>query len=532
MRIVITGAKSSGKSTVAAKMAETLRLSFVETDGIIEKHYARQHGRELSFYEICEELGEPEFREYERHAVKQCAEMDYCVISAGGLTLLDPESRALLRKNSIILLLQAQPDILWQRMEQIGKSKYLQLPREHFRDHVEKVMEVIYPFADVVVDASGSGDQTARQAIESLGEYIAVLSSSPNTLGQVIRLTTFGESHGPAVGAVLDGLAPGIDISVDEIQTELDRRRPGQSKVATSRREPDKVKILSGLFEGKTTGTPIAMVIENKDQDSTKYDIIRDLFRPGHADFTFYKKYGLRDHKGGGRSSGRETAARVAGGAVAKKLLKDRGVEITAYSLEIAGIGAKSFDLSCIEQNPVRCPDPEAAGKMQQAILDARNRGDSVGGVVELIVKNVPAGLGDPVFGKLDARLAAGFFSLGAVKGLEFGDGFKAAVANASEFNDQMADGKLLTNHAGGILGGISTGGEITARLAVKPTPSIAKSQQTSDLKGQTHKIEIEGRHDPCIVPRIIPVVEAMAALVILDAWEIQNRLRPGWFEA
>jgi chorismate synthase len=528
MKILITGPKCSGKSTIGANVADFLGIQFFETDDLIEKAYSREHNHKLSFYEICEKLGEPEFRRYEQQAVKEVCSNDWCVISAGGSTLLHWESRKLLRQNAVVVLLNAETSLLWERIVKIGKSKYLQTPspKEHFQQHVRLIMEVIEPFADIILDISENLDVTS-QAVDRLAEHLATVCSSPNSLGEIIRLTTFGESHGPAVGAVLDGVQPGINICAEDIQAELNRRRPGQSKVSTQRNEPDKIKILSGIFEGKTTGTPIAMIIENRDQDSTKYDLIRHLFRPGHADFTFWKKYGLRDYKGGGRSSGRETAARVAGGAFAKKILKTRNVDIKAYSLEIAGVRAESIDLDAVEDNSVRCPDPAAAEKMQKLILKAREDGDSVGGIVELKISGAPAGLGDPVFGKLDARLAGAICSLGAVKAVEFGDGFGAAEMRASEFNDQMKDGSFLTNHAGGIIGGISTGQEIIARLAVKPTPSISRVQKTCNLDGHNEQIKIEGRHDPCIVPRIIPVVESMAALVLLDVWEIQNRLKP-----
>lgn len=528
MKILITGPKCSGKSTIGAKIADCLGIRFFETDSLIERIYRQEHNHSLPFYEICEQLGESEFRRYEQQAVKEVCSHNWCIVSAGGSTLLHWESRQLLRQNSVIILLRAELQLLWERLVKIGKSKYLQAssPKKQFEQHINLVMEAVEPFADIVLDVSENRDITG-EAIDKLAEHLAAACSSPNTLGEIIRLTTFGESHGPAVGAVLDGVQPGVDISVEDIQAELDRRRPGQSKVSTQRNEPDKIKILSGVFEGKTTGTPIAMIIENRDKDSTKYDLIRHLFRPGHADFTFWKKYGIRDHKGGGRSSGRETAARVAGGALAKKMLKSRGIQINAYSFEIAGIRAESFDLNAVEDNYVRCPDPAAAEKMQQAVLQAREDGDSVGGIVELRINGAPAGLGDPVFGKLDARLAGAICSLGAVKAIEFGDGFSAAGMRASEFNDQMRDGNFLSNHAGGILGGISTGQEIVARVAVKPTPSISRTQKTCNLNGRNEEIKIEGRHDPCIVPRIIPVVESMAALVLLDAWEIQDRLRP-----
>jgi chorismate synthase len=530
MKIVITGPKCCGKSTVGAQIAARLGIPFIETDTLIEQAYERQYGQSLPFHKIFERVGECAFREYEQHAVVETTSFDWCVISVGGSTLLHPESRKILRQNSVMVLLRLDAQVLWERLKKLGKSKYLKTPspQERFQQRVQLVMEVVEPYADIVVEDVESKPIT-EAVLEKLQEYFATLTGFPNTFGQLVRLTTFGESHGPAVGAVLDGLRPGIELSAEDIQSELDRRRPGQSKVSTPRNEPDRVRILSGVFEGKTTGTPVALLIENRDQDSARYEEIRNLFRPGHADFTFWKKYGVRDHRGGGRSSGRETAARVAGGAAAKKLLADRGVRITGFSLEIAGIRAASYDSAVIESNSVRCADATAAEKMQQAILDARRDGDSVGGIVELRIQGVPAGLGDPVFGKLDARLAQAFCSLGAVKAIEFGDGISAAGMRGSEFNDPMHEGRFLSNHAGGILGGISTGQEIVVRLAVKPTPSISKPQKTCDTNNRSHEISIEGRHDPCIVPRIIPVVEAMAALVILDTWEIQERIRPGW---
>ncbi len=527
MKIVITGPKCCGKSTVGREVTERLGIAFVETDTLVERAYERDFGEAAPFYEICEKLGEPEFREYEKQAVKEAAETEWCVVSVGGSTLLDPDSRKKLRKHSIVVLLRAEPALLWERLVKIGRSKYLRgdSPREFFEKHVTMKMEALEPFADIVLDVTDAQD-VGETLIDRLAEFMAAVCRAPNTLGEVIRLTTFGESHGPAIGAVLDGIRPGVEISPEDIQKELDRRRPGQSRVSTPRSEADKVKILSGVFEGKTTGAPIAMMIQNRDHDSTKYDVIRELLRPGHADFTFWKKYGIRDHKGGGRSSGRETAGRVAGGAVAKKILAERGVHIAAHSIEIGGVRAKRFDGSAIESNSVRCADREAAEMMERAILEAHQKGESVGGIVELRIEGVPAGLGDPVFGKLDARLAGAICSLGAVKGIEFGDGFAAAKANGSEFNDQMENGRFLTNRAGGVLGGISTGQDIIVTLAIKPTPSISKPQRTIDKQGKNHTIEIEGRHDPCIAPRIIPAIESMAALVILDAWEIQQRLR------
>jgi chorismate synthase len=296
--------------------------------------------------------------------------------------------------------------------------------------------------------------------------------------------------------------------------------------MTTSRDEKDQVKILSGVFDGKTTGMPVAMLVENRDADSSKYEALKDVFRPGHADFTFWKKYGIRDYRGGGRSSGRETVSRVAAGAVALSLLRDNDVSVRAWADEIAGVEAENIDYDRIEQNPVRCPDPEAAEDMQQAIKEAREDGDSVGGIVGLRVSGLPAGLGDPVFGKLDARLSGALMSLGAVKGIEFGAGFEASRMRGSEDNDEMTADGFATNPAGGVLGGISTGQDLEVRLAVKPTPSVSSEQQTVDKQGRERNIIIEGRHDPCIVPRVVPAVEAMAALVLLDCWEIQDRLR------
>ncbi|MCF6285534.1 MAG: chorismate synthase [Candidatus Hydrogenedentes bacterium] len=357
-------------------------------------------------------------------------------------------------------------------------------------------------------------------------------SNETSTYGDVIRMTGFGESHGRAIGTVLEGMRPGIEFNEEILQEQLDRRRPGQSKVVTQRKEDDKVEILSGVFEGKTTGAPIAMVIYNKDQRSKNYDNVKDVFRPGHGDFTFYKKYGFRDYRGGGRQSGRETACRVAAGAVPLKMLADKGIKIIAYATEVAGIEAKTCDHATIEQNPVRCADPEAAKAMEQAILDARSEKDSVGGVIQLEIIGLPVGLGDPVFGKLDARLCTAIMTIGAIKGVEVGEGFALCKLRGSEANDRMKDGDFVTNYAGGILGGITTGEPVVMRVAVKPTASIAQKQKTWDEHDKNVEIEVLGRHDPCIVPRAVPVVEAMAALVILDAWEVQSRLNPQWAAA
>jgi len=384
--------------------------------------------------------------------------------------------------------------------------------------------------ADISMIPDGdSVEDISVEALELLRNELAIRFQSPNTFGEVIRVTTFGESHGPAIGAVLDGVRPGVEISTDDIQRDLTRRRPGQSDVTTPRSESDTVHILSGIFEGKTTGAPIAMVIYNKDQDPSKYEGLKEIFRPGHADFTFYRKYGIRDHRGGGRSSGRETAGRVASGAIARKILEERGVKIIAHSIEIAGVKVQKCDYSAVESNKVRCADPEAAKLMEEAILKAKADNDSVGGIAQLDVIGLPAGLGDPVFLKLDARLTYAIMTIGAIKGVEIGEGFKLASMRGSQSNDQMTGDGFLSNNSGGIVGGISTGQPIVLRAAVKPTSSISKPQRTVDAQGQDRDIEVHGRHDPCILPRIVPVIESMAALVILDAWEIQSRLRPDW---
>lgn len=338
-----------------------------------------------------------------------------------------------------------------------------------------------------------------------------------NTFGSAFRVTTWGESHGPAIGVVIDGCPPGLDLDETVIQKELDRRRPGQSGITTPRSETDTVMILSGVFEGKTTGTPIALEIKNRDAKSSQYDNLKSVFRPGHADYTFYKKFGIRDHRGGGRSSGRETAARVAAGAVAKMIAGKLGISITAYAKQVGAIIAETIDFSVIETNPVRCPDPEAAVRMERLILEAKDDGDSVGGIVEIVVKNCPHGLGDPVFDRLDADLAKALMSIGTVKGVEIGAGFDAVTKRGSENNDEISSGGFLTNNAGGILGGISTGQDIVIRIAVKPTSSILKDQRTVDIDNNDTTIRIEGRHDPCIVPRVVPVAESMVALVLAD---------------
>jgi chorismate synthase len=348
-----------------------------------------------------------------------------------------------------------------------------------------------------------------------------------NIFGAIFRVTTFGESHGPAIGCVIDGCPSGIPIAQEDIQYELNRRRPGQSSVTTPRKESDTVEILSGVFEGVSTGAPIALLIRNADQRSKDYSHIKDVFRPGHADMTFQEKYGIRDYRGGGRSSGRETACRVAAGAIAKKILATNGVSIIAHTSQVGDIQAQSFDPDQIDQNPVRSADPIAAKAMVEKIETLAKEGDSIGGAVSLCIRGVPVGLGDPVFDKFDALLSYALMSIGTIKGIEFGDGFGAITMKGSDHNDAFIptnDGvSTATNHAGGVLGGITNGQDITCRLAVKPPSSIAKSQSTVTRDGDSAEITVLGRHDPCICPRVIPVVEAMAALVTLDRLLVQR---------
>jgi len=341
----------------------------------------------------------------------------------------------------------------------------------------------------------------------------------------LFRLTTFGESHGGAVGVIVDGVTPQVEISPEEIQVQLDRRKPGQSFITTPRKEPDKVNILSGVFEGRTTGTPILMILYNSDAEPSAYDDIKGMFRPGHADFTYLKKYGIRDYRGSGRASGRETAGRVAAGAIARKLLARRGVSVLAYTVRAAGIQCEKFEPEQIEDNMLRACDPDAAQKMVERISAIKDTEDSVGGVVECRIAGLEPGLGEPVFDKLDAQLANAMLSIGAVKGIEFGAGFAAADMTGSEHNDQMGPEGFVTNNAGGIIGGISTGEEIIFRMPVKPVSSISREQNTVDLEGNGRTIRTEGRHDACICPRIVPVVEAMACLVIEDHYKRQAAL-------
>lgn len=340
-----------------------------------------------------------------------------------------------------------------------------------------------------------------------------------NTFGKIFRITTFGESHGAVVGAVVDGVPSCLSIDEAYIQRDLDRRRPGRHHLVSQREEVDKVRILSGIFEGKTTGAPILLLIENKNARPQDYDELKDVFRPGQADFTWFQKFKHRDYRGGGRASGRETVARVAGGAVARRLLETRGIRVVGRVIEIGGIRANIEDFDVGADDPLFCPDKNASLKMQEKIEQAKRDGDSLGGIVEVRAYSVPAGLGEPVFGKLDATLAMAMMSIGAVKGVEIGDGFALVRMKGSEANDQMnASQGFLSNRAGGILGGISTGETIIVRIAIKPTPSISKEQTTVDKFGREKRIMVGGRHDPCIVPRIVPVAEAMVCLCLADA--------------
>ena len=350
-----------------------------------------------------------------------------------------------------------------------------------------------------------------------------------NSFGNLFRLTTFGESHGEAIGGIIDGCPAGLEVDLEQIQAEMDRRKPGQSAIVTQRKESDTVKFLSGIFEGRTTGTPIGFVIENADQKSKDYSHIKDVYRPSHADYTYDQKYGNRDYRGGGRSSARETACRVAAGAIAKQLLQD--IKITAYTSSVGEIKLQKqfqeLDLLEIEKNPVRCPDPETASKMEVFIKEIRSQGDTVGGVVECVISNVPVGLGEPVFDKLHAKLGAAMLSINAVKGFEYGSGFAGAIMKGSQHNDLFnPDGSTKTNHSGGIQGGISNGMNIVFRVAFKPVATLIQKQQTINKAGEEVEMQGKGRHDPCVVPRAIPIVEAMAALVLADYYLLNKTSR------
>jgi len=347
-----------------------------------------------------------------------------------------------------------------------------------------------------------------------------------SSFGQLFVVTTFGESHGPAVGVVVDGMPPGIQVAAADVQRELDRRRPGQSALTTQRQEADQAEILSGVFEGVTLGTPIAMVVRSTDARSRDYEAVKDVFRPGHADYATFQKYGVRDHRGGGRSSGRETVGRVAAGALARAALATIGVQIAGGTVRVGTVSATRRDWAEVERNPVRCPDAAAAAAMAQAIERARDARDSIGGVVEVVASGVPAGWGDPTMAKLDARLGAAMLSIPATKGVEIGGGFAMAERHGSETNDVFDGEKYLTNFAGGISGGISNGAEIVVRVAVRAATSIGKPQTAAVQGGGTRTIAIEGRHDPCICPRVVPVAESMMAITLMDGWLRQRALR------
>ncbi len=357
-----------------------------------------------------------------------------------------------------------------------------------------------------------------------------------NSFGEVFRITTFGESHGKAIGVIIDGCPPNVTVDEEFIQNELDKRKPGQSKITTQRKESDTCQILSGVFEGKTTGTPIAIIIPNEDQKSKDYDHNKDVFRPSHADYVYQQKYGIRDHRGGGRSSARETAARVAAGAIAKLALKQVGIEIVAHVSSVGTIDAPHVDISSVsefetlrESNIARCADPATANEMIALIDSVRKAGDTIGGKVSCTVKNCPVGLGEPVFDKLHADLGKAMLSINAVHGFDYGSGFDGSTMRGSEHNDIFdvdSDGKVITrtNFSGGIQGGISNGMDINFRVAFKPVATIMTNQQTINKDGQIDEIKGKGRHDPCVVPRAVAIVEAMAALVILDHY-LRNKV-------
>jgi len=351
-----------------------------------------------------------------------------------------------------------------------------------------------------------------------------------NSYGKIFKISTFGESHGKAIGVIVDGCPAGLELDLDAIQHDLTRRKPGQSKITTQRREDDEFTILSGIFEGKTTGTPICIIIENTNAKSKDYSHIADKYRPSHADYTYQEKYGRRDYRGGGRSSARETAARVAAGAIAKQLLKHEGVEIFGYVSKVGKVDAPDYsvlDFSKTEDNIVRCPHQETAEQMIQLIDETRKNRDTIGGVVSCVIKNTPAGLGQPVFDKLHAELGKAMLSINAVKGFEYGSGFEGAEMNGSKHNDEFYEEegsvKTKTNHSGGVQGGISNGEDIYFNVAFKPIATIMKDQKSLNEKGEEVTVTGKGRHDPCVVPRAVPIVEAMAALVIADFYLINQ---------
>ena len=338
-----------------------------------------------------------------------------------------------------------------------------------------------------------------------------------NTFGKAFRVTTWGESHGPALGAVIDGCPPGIELDLSDIQKDLEKRRPGKGGGESPRKEPDQVDILSGTFEGLTTGTPISLIIYNKDAQSKAYDHLQNIFRPGHGDLTYLKKYGLRDHRGGGRASARETVARVAAGGVARKILAENDISVIAYTVAMGEVSTSKRGMEDISNNRLCCPDLDAAERMEELIESVRKGGDSLGGIVEIKATGCPAGLGEPVFDKLDGALAQALMSIGAVKGVEIGAGFEAAGLLGSKNNDALTPQGYRTNNAGGILAGIANGDDIIARVAVKPIPSISLEQDTLNLDNEPVKIKVSGRHDISAIPRIVPVCEAMVCLTLAD---------------
>lgn len=355
-----------------------------------------------------------------------------------------------------------------------------------------------------------------------------------NTFGHIFTLTTFGESHGEAVGGVIDGMPAGIDIDMEFIQSELNRRRPGQSAITTSRQEADRVELLSGVFEGKSTGCPIGFIVRNTNQHSNDYENMRNLFRPSHADYTYFEKYGIRDHRGGGRSSARITISRCVGGALAKLVLRQKGISIQAYTSQVGDIALDKdysrYDLSLTETNTVRCPDQQKAAEMEALIAKVKTEGDTIGGIITCVIKGCPTGLGEPEFDKLHASLGQAMLSINAVKGFEYGDGFNSATMRGSQVNDVFVPSTgdqqpitTTTNHSGGIQGGISNGQDIYFRVAFKPVATILTEQQTVDKEGNATTFTAHGRHDPCVLPRAVPVVESMAAMTILDYILLRN---------
>lgn len=341
---------------------------------------------------------------------------------------------------------------------------------------------------------------------------------SGNTIGKLFTVTTFGESHGPALGAIIDGCPPGMELTEADLQIDLDRRKPGTSRHTTQRREADQVKILSGVFEGKTTGTPIGLLIENTDQRSKDYSKIAESFRPGHADYTYQQKYGLRDYRGGGRSSARETAMRVAAGAIAKKyLFEQHGILVRGYLSQLGPIKIEAFDWNEIANNPFFCPDAGKVAEMESYMDALRKEGESIGAKIEVIANNVPPGLGEPIFDRLDAELAYALMSINAVKGVEIGDGFDCVNTKGTQFRDEITPKGFLSNHAGGILGGISSGQDIVARIALKPTSSLRLPGRSINTRGEPIEVVTEGRHDPCVGIRATPIAEAMVAIVLMD---------------